>query len=186
MPHTPAIPEIGSILLLAAPSLAAVDALRQTPTAPFAEHPRGSLLGFLGCGNEAGDDSSPYRVIGGLDRLKQTIEELHPDRISALNDCANRLPFDGSLRFRAKGLAVEDGIKAPQRLLHNRKPHSGRPGFPRSSEPISSLPRTEAGHEYSGRGDGAGTQLSTEDLDPSADSTGLQRADLFHAAREGV
>src|SRR5207244_3167508 len=52
----------------------------------------------------------------GLFRLKQT-EELHPDRlISALNERQNPLPFDRLIRFRSKGLAVENGIKAHQGL----------------------------------------------------------------------
>ncbi len=84
-----------------------------------AAHPYCSLLGFLDCGNETGapHDSSPYRVIGGLDRLKRTIEELHPDRIIiAPTERENRLPLDELLRFRSNGLVVENGIKAHQRL----------------------------------------------------------------------
>jgi exopolysaccharide biosynthesis polyprenyl glycosylphosphotransferase len=59
----------------------------------------------------------PYPVIGGLDDLPRLIEELKPERvIVALASRRGRLPMDPLLQARVRGVIVEEGVDAFERL----------------------------------------------------------------------
>jgi exopolysaccharide biosynthesis polyprenyl glycosylphosphotransferase len=59
----------------------------------------------------------PYPVIGGLDDLPRLIAELEPQRvIVALASRRGRLPMDPLLQARVRGVIVEEGVDAFERL----------------------------------------------------------------------
>ncbi|HEX6740128.1 MAG TPA: exopolysaccharide biosynthesis polyprenyl glycosylphosphotransferase [Vicinamibacteria bacterium] len=59
----------------------------------------------------------PYPVIGSLEDLPRLLEELRPDRVVvALASRRGRLPMDPLLQARVRGVIVEEGVDAFERL----------------------------------------------------------------------
>lgn len=76
-----------------------------------------SLLGFLEDGRSVEGQVASYPILGHVDQLERIISQLSPDRIIvALTERRGQLPVNELLRSRLRGIVVENGIRAYERL----------------------------------------------------------------------
>jgi exopolysaccharide biosynthesis polyprenyl glycosylphosphotransferase len=75
------------------------------------------IVGVVDGGSPAAEVAFGYRVLGPLEHLDRVIEESRPQRIIvALAERRGRLPVRRLLELRARGIMVEDGAEAYERL----------------------------------------------------------------------
>ncbi len=80
-------------------------------------HFRCCVVGVVEDGKAAGAPSARYPSHGPLERLGKITDDVNPDRIIvALTERRGRLPVRELLEARARGIAVEDGVEAYERL----------------------------------------------------------------------
>lgn len=78
---------------------------------------RCAVVGLLDDTDSMGTPGVRHRILGRLDDLPQVLDEVRPDRIVvALTARRGRLPLQALLQARARGIHVEDGIEAYERL----------------------------------------------------------------------
>jgi exopolysaccharide biosynthesis polyprenyl glycosylphosphotransferase len=76
-----------------------------------------SVAGVVDAGGPAAAVASGYPVLGPLEHLDRVIEAIRPERIIvALAERRGRLPVRRLLELRARGIVVEDGAEAYERL----------------------------------------------------------------------
>jgi exopolysaccharide biosynthesis polyprenyl glycosylphosphotransferase len=74
-------------------------------------------LSIIGCLDEHAGSASDLPVAGPMERLREIVQELRPDRIVvALAERRGRLPTSALLHSRFDGILVEDGVDVYERL----------------------------------------------------------------------
>jgi exopolysaccharide biosynthesis polyprenyl glycosylphosphotransferase len=104
-----------------------VEEIEATPHAGY------MIVGLVedrGASGLSGPQSSPYPMLGPLERLNEILSELRPDRIIvALTERRGRLPVRDLLDARMAGIIVEDGVEVHERLTEKLAIESLTPSF---------------------------------------------------------
>lgn len=75
------------------------------------------VVGLLDDAAIPGTPGTRYRILGSIEDLPHVLQEVRPDRIVvALTARRGRLPLHDLLQARARGILVEDGVEAYERL----------------------------------------------------------------------
>jgi exopolysaccharide biosynthesis polyprenyl glycosylphosphotransferase len=76
-----------------------------------------TIVGVIDDGAASDGTFSRYSIFGPPEQLGKIIEDVHPDRIIVtMAERRGRLPVDELLQSRVRGLTVEDGVAAYERL----------------------------------------------------------------------
>jgi len=104
------------VLILGTGPLALKIAAEMEPT-PQSGYSIAGLVDDNGIVSLGAASQTPYPLLGRIEELEKTIEEVHPDRIVvALAERRGRLPVHDLLKTQMGGIAVEEGIEAYERL----------------------------------------------------------------------